>query len=158
MPALLLLVVVNQFILSHFFYLSPWKGGGFGMFSKINQRSLSCQVQMQNGEIKNCLLSFRGHGEYGPFTITRLRSIKNFPTQEKLNQVVEDYMKHQVKLVELNNDQDDKKVLEDFPQVAVKAIKIQLWQLQFNQDKMLISMKALPFVAKSQNWSGPWMA
>ena len=51
-PALLVFIAVFQMYLAHFQELSPWKGGGFGMFSVVDSpgmRFLNVQALDQNG-------------------------------------------------------------------------------------------------------------
>jgi hypothetical protein len=43
-PAILVFVALNQIALAHFTMLTPWKGGGFGMFSTVAHRELRVYI------------------------------------------------------------------------------------------------------------------
>ncbi len=52
-PALLIVVGTRQLILAHTHNLTPWKGGGFGMFSSVDhlgRRIVRCYLQTSTGE------------------------------------------------------------------------------------------------------------
>ena len=51
LPIILLVsIAILQINLAHSIELSPWKGGGFGMFSVISKRYLAIQVTNQAGQ------------------------------------------------------------------------------------------------------------
>jgi hypothetical protein len=53
-PALLVVVAAVQFYRAHAYHQSPWKGGGFGMFSTIDQpsaRFLRCYLVTPAGDV-----------------------------------------------------------------------------------------------------------
>ncbi len=64
--AVLLLVATFQMVLANFARLSPWKGGGFGMFASLDDvrsRRLRYYAVADNGE-RFALLSAAGDVEY----------------------------------------------------------------------------------------------
>ena len=53
-PAALVAVALTQFYLAHAHGLTPWKGGGFGMFSTVDSpsaRFLRCYISLPEGEV-----------------------------------------------------------------------------------------------------------
>ncbi|MEE2775869.1 MAG: hypothetical protein VYE73_03785 [Acidobacteriota bacterium] len=54
-PAVLVVVALNQIVLTHRTDLSPWKGGGFGMFSAIRAHQTRAYLFTPNGERRMAL-------------------------------------------------------------------------------------------------------
>lgn len=80
-PALLVLVALRQTFLAHERGLSPWKGGGFGMFASLDRnetRLIRCYLKTGSGDVAIRL----------PRTgrVSRLASrVRSMPTRERLD-------------------------------------------------------------------------
>jgi hypothetical protein len=80
-PVLLIMVACLQLYFAHFHHLTPWKGGGFGMFSTIDSqknRFLRCYLITDEGDIPVEV----------PRTMTRLADqIRSLPIPELMSQL-----------------------------------------------------------------------
>ena len=77
-PILLCLVSLNQIYLYNNDYLNRWKGGGFGMFSTIQERYFHIHL-IRN----NALECAHAHAEFSK----EFESIRNYPNYLKLEQL-----------------------------------------------------------------------
>ena len=121
LPALLLAAIsINQLILANFFNLSPWLGGGYGMFSTSdvgNNRHIHVYARSES-IIKEIIL---------PSEMNYLAlKIQSFPTESNLN-----FLAKTVAKQEADN--------------TVDSIEIQVWKSYFKpytlepSGKMLVS-------------------
>ena len=109
-PTLSLVIFFLQLYLVKNQNLSPWKGGGFGMFAHIDAPDM--RVIMVNGittenDTIKIKVPFSGGGEYGPYTHKmglKLRTLPNMSKLEKLaNMLIEDdYISSNKKKIDLN--------------------------------------------------------
>ena len=67
--------------------LSPWKGGGFGMFAKSDWRHVDAKGVTESGEIVDLRLQYRGEGRYGPLTGELGRRLDKIKSEEYLRQL-----------------------------------------------------------------------
>ena len=123
LPSILLIAVaINQLILANFFSLSPWLGGGYGMFSTTDvgsNRHLHVYAR-SDGILKELI--------YPPdLDVLALRT-KSFPTTNNLK-----YFAHRIAELE-----DDK---------SISSIEVQVWKSYFKtyalepSSKMFLSYK-----------------
>jgi hypothetical protein len=89
-PALLVCIACSQIVRAHTGTLSPWKGGGFGMFASMDapgMRFFTVQALDRDGEACVVTVPFKGIGEDGPFTSTMGRFQKVIPTEGGLEKI-----------------------------------------------------------------------
>jgi hypothetical protein len=119
LPAILLLAIaINQLMLANFFNLSPWLGGGYGMFSTTDvgsNRHLHVYARSE-GILKELIY---------PQNLEDLAlRTKSFPTTNNLN-----YFAHRI--AELEDD------------ISISSIEIQVWKSDFKQYYLQPSSKIL---------------
>ncbi|MEM7394187.1 MAG: hypothetical protein AAF492_17755 [Verrucomicrobiota bacterium] len=86
-PILLIVIALNQQFLAHVRQMTPWKGGGFGMFSSVDTRSarfLRCFVTIDGVE-RPVPLPRRLSNQYS--------YIRSLPTEARLTRLFEDFRK-----------------------------------------------------------------
>jgi hypothetical protein len=156
-PALLVGIATTQLFLATFSTLSPWKGGGFGMFSSISQRAMSCEVRTEDGQVRECQVPFRGRGEYGPLTRSRWNSLKLFPTKSKLQSILEDMIKGGVRLryYALDPDQENGEAIKITNESPIKGMRLRMYELVFDQATMKAQMRPIPGLEVSDGWGTP---
>jgi len=89
-PVVLCVIAVSQIIRAETTTLSPWKGGGFGMFATMDApglRFFTVQALREDGQHCTVKVPFKGMGEFGPFTSTMGRYQKVIPTQRGLERI-----------------------------------------------------------------------
>lgn len=82
-PGILVGIALLQLGLSHFGTLTPWKGGGFGMFASVDSlgmRVVSCEGVTHSGETIR-ILPFRG---INPATVDGWRAMPRNSTLQRL--------------------------------------------------------------------------
>lgn len=130
-PFLLILVAINQQYLAHFHDLSPWKGGGFGMFSTIkgpSSRFLRVFISTQKGETPVQLSKTNKK---------KLLEIKTIPTKNKLEKFGQNLLlKHwkfngedEIISFEMNSKVIDKQL----ETIKVESIRIELWEYNYER-------------------------
>ena len=93
-PALLAAVALVQMTTTGYTSLSPWKGGGFGMFAKTDWRHTDAIGITNRGEVIELRFQYRGEGRYGPLTLElgrRLDKIKSEAYLEQLGRALISY-------------------------------------------------------------------
>ena len=92
---ILVVVALLQLYNSQFGILSPWKGGGFGMFSTNKSANITAVGYGKDGD--SVLINVVGSKFNVPISNYFLLSTKNFPKNEKLKrigtQIVNSYLK-----------------------------------------------------------------
>ena len=86
-PFLLIVVVFVQITLSHFQMLSPWKGGGFGMFSTIDRPSWRL---LRGYLISSDSTEFPVGQPYLGYSSDRDRRIRTMPSRALLSDVAKE--------------------------------------------------------------------
>jgi hypothetical protein len=82
----LILVATFQLVMSNSDVLSPWKGGGFGMFSSLKNpgmRRVTVQVQLENGQNKS--VSSKQFSKMNSYD-----QLRSFPKESQLIEFIED--------------------------------------------------------------------
>lgn len=95
-PAFMSFIFVLHLGLTHLGDLSPWKGGGFGMFSTVDNpwmRVIHCQGIDTNGDTLQVRVKFSGLGEKGPLTRQLGKLLITFPRTGQLKEVGEELLK-----------------------------------------------------------------
>mgnify|MGYP005838225907 CR=1 FL=1 len=72
-----------QMYLAHTAYLTPWKGGGFGMFAAIDSPSMRViwvEALTEEGEVINLDL-------FRTLNVSTIRSLRSLPRQKDLEQI-----------------------------------------------------------------------
>lgn len=151
-PALLTLIALIQLFQVELTHLSPWKGGGFGMFAVIAQRSLTCEIIDQENNYRPCQVPFRGQGEVGPLTKTLRKSLINNPNKNKLDFIADQLFKNsmKVRLYSLNPQ------APPTPQTdtAVKALRLSMWELKFDIKNYHVVMRPMKnLLVEKGDWS-----
>ena len=138
LPVLLLnMIGIRQVYLSNIDYLDAWKGGGFGMFSKINRRFF--HVHLLNRGAFECATT-------SPEVAGKFRRIQHYPNYLSLEQLTKsltkriwvyknlDSPKKSVVMIGKNNVLTAEDAIANFD-----AIEIQVFDLSFN--KKLFSLE-----------------
>jgi hypothetical protein len=81
----LVLVALTQLYHSQFDRLTPWKGGGFGMFSTNKRANITAIGYTPNGD--SIIINVIGSKFDVPISRSFLTSTKNFPKKEKLEKL-----------------------------------------------------------------------
>jgi hypothetical protein len=82
---LLVLVALVQLYNSQFGRLTPWKGGGFGMFSTNKRANITAIGYTANGD--SLIINVIGSKYDIPISRSFLTSTKNYPKKEKLEKL-----------------------------------------------------------------------
>lgn len=85
-PVLLSTVAVAQMGLAGLGHLSPWKGGGFGMFASVDRplnRSVVVAGRDLSGRLVAVSVPFGRFGGTGAFSREFLSRLRTFPTERK---------------------------------------------------------------------------
>ena len=123
---LLVLIAVNQLILANFFNLSPWLGGGYGMFSTTDV-----------GSNRHIHIYAKSEGILKELIYPRdLKDIvirtKSFPTDTNLRRLAR-------RISEIEDDS------------ALKSIEVQVWKSQYKSKTLHPSSKMLKSVELKLN-------
>jgi len=127
LPTLLLIAIaVNQLILANFFSLSPWLGGGYGMFSTTDV-----------GSNRHIHIYAKSEGILKELIYPRdLKDIvirtKSFPTDTNLRRLAR-------RISEIEDDS------------ALKSIEVQVWKSQYKSKTLHPSSKMLKSVELKLN-------
>ena len=93
LPAIILVSIAgNQVRLVHSRDLSPWRGGGFGLFSTIDraaERRISCVGIDAGGEIRVLKLGFTGTGPEHGFGLSFRKRLQALPDREQMERLGE---------------------------------------------------------------------
>jgi hypothetical protein len=180
LPSLILVgVAIVQIYLAHTVNLTPWKGGGFGMFAAIDSpsmRVIAVEALTEEGEVINLDL-FR---TLSPSITRRLRSL---PRKSDLAEIAPQllgklvvpitirqqaaYQKLQLENVNLElikqldsnfkgrsryklKQIDDPVLPETIKQI--KAVRLQWWRLRFDQHQLRLWTESLTEVVEAGNW------
>lgn len=148
----LLFIVIVQFFLSHFSTLSPWKGGGFAMFGAISRRSINCKILTKNNHTTACLIRFHNVSRQGELDKAFKKSLLQYPTEDKLKILAENYLYYQLKLInvsELNLPLKAKKAFINTKQILktqnnnIKAIKLEIYETIFDNKTAEVKAQSL---------------
>jgi len=105
---ILIIVALIQLYNSQFSALTPWKGGGFGMFSTNKTINITAIGYEKNGD--SILISIVGSKFNVPISNRFLTSTKNFPKNKKLQklgkQIINSYLKPTIVEFALNIDEN----------------------------------------------------
>lgn len=92
---ILIVIAIIQLYNSQFSSLTPWKGGGFGMFSTNKTTNITAVGYKKNGD--SVLISIVSSKFNVPISNQFLTSTKNFPKKEKLQKlgrrIINSYLK-----------------------------------------------------------------
>jgi len=143
-PALLVVVAVAQICRVRGYDLTPWKGGGFGMFSSVD--TLDARFVSFHVETSTDVVPVEPPSHMAK-DILRVRAM---PSQDGLNRIARRLAGHiwlksdgQSKtpaIVPLERGQGDPLPDEVAP---VKSVRVELWRQTFNAEKVRIEAKHL---------------
>lgn len=121
LPTILLaLIALNQIVLANFFNLSPWLGGGYGMFSTTDVgRNRHIHIYASSPGIKKELI-------YPDDLKDKVLRIKSFPTDRNLLELAQ-------KIADIEDDR------------SLESIEIKVWKSQFETN----SLKPSSYLLKS---------
>lgn len=150
---LCLLIVLIQIILTSTTTLSAWKGGGFGMFSTIDKRALSCLAQTENGQQVSCRITFHGRQGIDFLNRTTKRSLFKFTTQSALQEIANAYLENAATLEpeQLSRELKDLIKNKETP-VKLKAIKLEMWEINFDPETLVVKPVRMGIEATAGNW------
>ena len=118
---ILIALALNQLVLANFLNLSPWLGGGYGMFSTTDAGSnRHLHIYLKSEGIKKELI-------YPPELRELALKTKSFPTNYSLARFA-------------------KKLLETEKDEYTKSIEVQVWKSHFKKHSLQPSSKILKFL------------
>jgi hypothetical protein len=127
-PVLLIVIAAAQIVLARAHALTPWKGGGFGMFSTVdsrNARFLRTYVRTEEGE-RPVQLPQRGQAP-----ASRLKSLPTHATLVEVAQTLTDAV--WVRVEEGGSPQlRPRRKTETMPAVHIQAARAELWRYHFD--------------------------
>ena len=91
-PGILVVIAFTQMTCAIFGTLSPWKGGGFGMFASIDgvqNRFLSVHALVDTGELYTIVVPLGRFSSPEPLSTGFLTQTLTFPTRERLDRISE---------------------------------------------------------------------
>jgi len=94
-PVILVVIAVSQVLNATWKDLSPWKGGGFGMFATSDSpgtRFVYARGTLLDGSGALIELIFQGVGEKSPLTKSMGRRLQTVPTQAQLDALADRLM------------------------------------------------------------------
>jgi len=127
LPTIVLVAIaINQLILANFFNLSPWLGGGYGMFSTTDVGSnRHIHIYAKSEGIKKELI-------YPVDLKDQVLRTKSFPTDTNLRRLAR-------RISEIEDDS------------ALKSIEVQVWKSQYKSKTLHPSSKMLKSVELKLN-------
>jgi hypothetical protein len=164
-PSILVAVALVQAFLAHTQDMTPWKGGGFGMFASVdraNHRSVRVFLGTPDGEVPAVFAATEGVSAVPEDTIVRVR---NLPTQGALDSLGADLAStewvyedkdgtpvavtrdSEAAAVTAATDEDGtgasatavaENAEEQGPAVVVESVRIEVWRLNFDPDVLEI--------------------
>lgn len=141
-PALLIVVALRQIFLVSTVKLSPWKGGGFGMFSSIDRpsnRVIEVLGLTTTGESIEIDLNF----ENDVISPQQIKLIKTVPKKNLLAKTARQILNSDLRetsiegvyRVQAKNKYSDRPTESA---VNLERVKIRIWHLQYDRDKNTI--------------------
>ncbi|MCK8481203.1 hypothetical protein [Psychroserpens algicola] len=162
---ILVIVAVVQLYNSQFDSLTPWKGGGFGMFSTNKTTNITAVGYKSNGD--SILIKVIGSKFNVPISNTFLTSTKNYPKKENLRklgmQIIHSYLKPTTVEIPANIDKntldhinknerfyklvyepkyyenDDTAHAEDA--IKIQSLKIRVFETDFFENELIVKKK-----------------
>lgn len=117
MCIVLIIIALVQIYDSQFGRLTPWKGGGFGMFSTNKSANIAAIGYTSSGD--SILINVEGSKYDLPISKSFLSATEHFPKEEKLNKlahmIVNSYLKPSTLEIPLNIDKNSNKLIKDNP-------------------------------------------
>lgn len=178
MPIVILLIIASQWWLANTTHLTPWKGGGFGMFGtfdKSNMRFLTADAITQDGKF----IQLDIHQSLDKVKPTLAHRLRVWPSEEKALKWGRELLKHSYVFLEegppqtwipLLMKENPKLDLTDFfrrmgypfynliypteiPKATahvtkIKSIRLQFWQLKFDPKTTQMSVHPLTKVVE----------
>ncbi len=134
-PLLLILVTIRQMVLAHTVGLSPWHGGGWGMFSSVD-RDERRLIQVLGTDNQGKLIKIDSTYLKNLFSDRDLILIRTFPTTDLLETVADQLLDSQLNKFE--NQGAKQPALKN-----LQKVKIQVWQLHHDRENSSIRYKVL---------------
>ena len=159
LPAIILVSIAgNQVRLVHSRDLSPWRGGGFGLFSTIDratERRISCVGIDTEGEIRMLKLGFTGTGpEYG-FDSSFRKRLQAFPDREQMERLGEmllsaDFLPAGERFYRLRGWND--RGIPSGQTRRLTAVRIAVWKLRFEPESLRMRWKQVGAMVEMGDW------
>ncbi|KST65266.1 hypothetical protein [Mastigocoleus testarum] len=179
-PTILILVALLQFYLAHTANLSPWKGGGFGMFAAVDSpsmRVLAAEGLAEGGQ----LIRLDALDSLDNSTIRRILSL---PRQIHLEQIASELISEKFVPQNVQRQTTLERLRRENPKFAIqvsgillknqpiyrlktpedpillndsvktlKAIRLQWWSLRFDRNHNRLLAEPLGEPVEAGNWS-----
>ncbi|WP_047547441.1 hypothetical protein [Psychroserpens sp. Hel_I_66] len=162
---LLIIVALIQLYNSQFDSLTPWKGGGFGMFSTNKRANITAVGYTKNGD--SILINVIGSKYDVPISRSFLTSTKNYPKRKKLEKlgglIVNSYLTPKKLEIPVNIDTvsaqiidnnksfynsiyvpkyyQSQKIAETEKAIEVESVKITLYETNFFEKDLLFKKR-----------------
>lgn len=141
-PILLLSSVACwQIVRAHTSELTPWKGGGFGMFSTVDQpatRYVKCFI-VQDGHSH----ALRIPDSFG----NKIKRIKADPSQERLEKMTDELLQLRpdqlLANINLISQQDLQLESSSGNEIGKRELQVEIWKYGFDAEKNQISARKL---------------
>ncbi len=131
-PLLLICVALRQIVLVYTVGLTPWKGGGFGMFSSVDKaRSRLILVQGITSEGKPIKIDINS-ADY-IFPTSKLKLLKTIPQTELLQELADKLLDSELRPTQNEGIYRLTQEKSSSPQVVhLQQVKVQVWNFQFD--------------------------
>lgn len=148
-PVLMTVVALVQVVLTQTQDLTPWKGGGFGMFASVDRaehRAVRAYLVTATGEVPALLDAPEGDPAVAGPVLIRARNLPDRGGLEALATEVgaqewvsaEDEDGTPVAVVRDDSDDDDGSEEATGPAVAFDAVRLEVWKLGFTSEDVRI--------------------
>ena len=166
-PALLLAVAAVQLALTRTSHLSPWKGGGFGMFATLDgpgSRRLSCECIDAAGEPCAVYLSvpFYASEPDSPIDVARLRDQLVLPRPSALKSIAEavlaaevvptPYRRHHEARDRAERVYRLRRTGEAATTTHLRAVRLGVWRVRIEPETTRLSMEPLTDPVEAGVW------
>ncbi len=153
-PLLLIIVALRQIFLVSTTKLSPWKGGGFGMFSSIDKpskRVIEVRGLTTTGESFEIDLSWQND----VISSQQIKLIKTVPKKKLLAKTAatilnSDLRETTIKGIYRVQAQNKYSDLPTESTLNLERVKIRVWHLQYDRDKNTIWYEPLTEIVEAE--------
>lgn len=153
-PLLLIVIALRQLFLVSTVKLTPWKGGGFGMFSSIDRpsnRVVEVRGITKSGRSLEIDLAF----ENEVISPQQLKLIKTVPKQQLLELTAEKILNSDLRTTRIEGIYrlQAKDKYSDLPgksTLNIETVKIRIWHLQYDSNQNIIWYEPLTEIVEAK--------
>ncbi|MDJ0616641.1 MAG: hypothetical protein QNJ63_07810 [Calothrix sp. MO_192.B10] len=134
-PFLLIVVTLRQMVLAYTVGLSPWHGGGWGMFSSVD-RDERRLILVEGTDTQGKLIRINSTSVNYLFSDRDLILIRTFPRKELLQKFAQ-------KVLDSQSNVSENQGLKQAIPANLQKVKVQVWRLHHNRETSSIRYEAL---------------